>query len=241
MKTKLFFLIILFLNLISCTGEKQQDNPLDLDQIWFSEKMIDKGPQLIEGSSDSLMDTIAYYMEKEKINQLRVEYNLFVNKSGKIDRMSIEESNDPIVDSIVIASVKDWRFEAGIKSGKNINSIFPIKLDLRVTESLKPINEGEFLVSTEVMPEVIGGFYSIQSKIIYPEVAKRAGIEGRVYVLAFIDENGNVANAKIIKGIGGGCDEAALNAVKTVKFIPGKKDGKPVKVQVSIPIAFKLQ
>ncbi|MCJ7553300.1 MAG: hypothetical protein MUO34_05385, partial [Ignavibacteriaceae bacterium] len=66
MKTKLFFLIILFLNLISCTGEKHQDNPLDLDHIWFSGKMIDKGPQLIDGSSDSLMDTIAYYMEKEK-------------------------------------------------------------------------------------------------------------------------------------------------------------------------------
>ncbi|MCJ7554169.1 MAG: energy transducer TonB [Ignavibacteriaceae bacterium] len=203
--------------------------------------MIDKGPQLIDGSSDSLMDTIAYYMEKEKINQLRVEYNLFVNKSGKIDRMSIEESNDPIVDSIVIASVKDWRFEAGIKSGKNVNSIFPIKLHARVTDSLKPINENDYFVAVENMPEVIGGLYSIQSKIKYPEIAKRAGIEGNVYVQAFIDENGNVANAKIIKGIGSGCDEAALDAVKQTKFKPGRQKGKPVKVQVSIPIAFKLQ
>jgi TonB family protein len=241
MKTKLILLIVLFLNLISCTGEKKQDNPLDSDHIWFSGKMIDKGPQLINGSSDSLLDTIAYYMEKEKINQLRVEYSLFVNKNGKIDRMSIEESTDPIVDSIVIASVKDWRFEAGIKSGKNVNSIYPIKLHLRVNESLKPINEGEFIVSAEVMPEVIGGLYSIQSKIIYPEIAKRAGIEGKVYVQAFIDENGNVANAKIIKGIGAGCDEAALDAVKQTKFKPGRQKDKPVKVQVSIPIVFKLQ
>ena len=91
------------------------------------------------------------------------------------------------------------------------------------------------------MPEVIGGLYSIQSKIKYPEIAKRAGIEGKVYVLAFIDENGNVANAKIIKGIGAGCDEAALDAVKQTKFKPGRQKGKPVKVQVSIPIVFKLQ
>ncbi len=241
MKTKLFFLIILVMNLISCTGEKHQDSPLDLDHVWFSGKMIDKGPQLIEGSSDSLMDTISYYMEKEKINQLRVEYNLFVNKSGNIDRMSIEESNNPVVDSIVIASIKDWRFEAGIKSGKNVNSIYPIKLHLRVNESLKPINENDYFVAVEEMPEPIGGIIAIQSKIKYPEIAKRAGIEGKVYVQAFIDENGNVENAKIIKGIGAGCDEAALEAVKQTKFTPGRQKGKPVKVQVSIPISFKLQ
>jgi TonB family protein len=240
MKTKLFLLIVLFLNLVNCTGEKQPDKPLDLDNVWFSGKMINKGPQLIKGSSDNLMDTIAYYMGKEKINQLRVEYNLFVNKSGKIERMSIEESTDPTVDSIVIASIKDWRFKAGIKSEKNVNSIFPIKLYLRVNESLKTINEGEFLVSAEAMPEVIGGLHSIQTKIKYPEIAKRAGIEGKVYVLTFIDENGNVLNAKIIKGIGGGCDEAALDAVYQTKFNPGKQDGKPVKVQVTIPIMFKL-
>ena len=91
------------------------------------------------------------------------------------------------------------------------------------------------------MPEPIGGIKSIQEKIHYPEIAKRAGIEGKVYVLAFIDENGDVKNVKIIKGIGAGCDEAALDAVKQTKFIPGGQRGKAVKVRVSIPISFKLQ
>ena len=48
-------------------------------------------------------------------------------------------------------------------------------------------------------------------------------------------------NAKVIKGVGGGLDEAALDAIKQTKFTPGKQKGKPVKVQVSIPIVFKLQ
>jgi protein TonB len=91
------------------------------------------------------------------------------------------------------------------------------------------------------MPMPVGGMTEISKKIIYPQIAKRAGIEGKVYVLAFIDENGNVANARVIKGIDGGCDEAALDAVKQTKFNPGKQDGKPVKVQVTIPIVFKLQ
>ncbi|MCK7524737.1 MAG: energy transducer TonB [Ignavibacteriales bacterium] len=60
------------------------------------------------------------------------------------------------------------------------------------------------------MPEPIGGIKAIQEKIVYPEIAKRAGVEGKVYVLAFVDESGTVTDAKIIKGIGAGCDEAAL-------------------------------
>ena len=52
------------------------------------------------------------------------------------------------------------------------------------------------------MPEPIGGMFAIQEKIKYPEIAKRAGIEGKVIIQAFIDENGNVVQAKVIKGIG---------------------------------------
>ena len=54
-------------------------------------------------------------------------------------------------------------------------------------------------------------------------------------------ETGTVTKANVIKGIGAGCDEAALNAVLKTKFKPGKQRGKPVKVQVSIPVVFKLQ
>jgi len=98
-----------------------------------------------------------------------------------------------------------------------------------------------YFVAVEEMPEPIGGIKAIQEKIIYPEIAKRAGVEGKVYVLAFVDENGTVTKAQIIKGIGAGCDEAALDAVRQTKFKPGKQRGVPVKVQVSIPIIFKLQ
>lgn len=98
-----------------------------------------------------------------------------------------------------------------------------------------------FFVAVEEMPEPIGGIQAIQEKITYPEIAKRAGVEGKVYVLAFVDENGDVKKAQIIKGIGAGCDEAALDAVLKTKFKPGRQRGKPVNVQVSIPVVFKLQ
>ena len=93
----------------------------------------------------------------------------------------------------------------------------------------------------EQMPSPIGGIKAIQEKIRYPEIAKRAGIEGRVFVKAFINSTGTVSKTEIIRGIGGGCDEMAMHAVKNTKFTPGRQKGKPVNVQVTVPILFKLQ
>ncbi len=102
-------------------------------------------------------------------------------------------------------------------------------------------NEGFIFIPVEEMPEPIGGIGAIQRKIVYPEIARRAGVQGKVFVNAYVDEVGNVVKVELIKGIGAGCDEAAMNAVLTTKFKPGKQRGKPVKVRVTVPIRFKLQ
>jgi periplasmic protein TonB len=104
----------------------------------------------------------------------------------------------------------------------------------------KKEEEPQYFVAVEQMPEPIGGIAAIQAKIVYPEIAKRAGVEGRVYINAFVDEHGNVTKAIVLKGIGAGCDEAALKAVEATKFKPGRQRGKAVKVQVSVPVIFKL-
>jgi TonB family protein len=99
----------------------------------------------------------------------------------------------------------------------------------------------EFFDSAEQMPMPVGGLAAIRSKIVYPEAAKRAGIEGKVVVEAKIDESGDVISVSVLKGIGSGCDEAALKAVRETKFTPGEHGGKSVKTKVAIPINFKLQ
>lgn len=101
-------------------------------------------------------------------------------------------------------------------------------------------SNNEFLTVVEEMPELIGVLASIQSKVVYPEIAKRAGIEGRVIVQLIVNEKGEVEDPKITRGIGGGCDEAALAAVREAKFTPGKQNGKAVRTQISIPIVFRL-
>ena len=91
------------------------------------------------------------------------------------------------------------------------------------------------------MPAPIGGLKSIQEKVRYTEIARRAGVEGTVIILAFVDKNGDVVNAEVLKSIGAGLDEEALNAVITTKFIPGKQRGIPVNVQMRIPVKFVLR
>ena len=101
--------------------------------------------------------------------------------------------------------------------------------------------EEDFFVVVENMPELKGGLAALQRKVKYPEMARRAGIEGRVTVQFIVNEQGRVENPRVIRGIGGGCDEAALEAVKQAKFTPGMQRGRPVRVQYSLPIVFKLQ
>ena len=101
--------------------------------------------------------------------------------------------------------------------------------------------EPEIFVIVENMPELIGGLEGLQKKINYPPFAKKAGVEGRVFVQFVVDEQGNVRDAVVLRGIGAGCDEEALRAVNEAKFKPGKQRGKPVRVKMSLPITFKLK
>ncbi len=102
-------------------------------------------------------------------------------------------------------------------------------------------DEPEIFVIVEQMPELIGGMGSIQSKVKYPEIARKAGVEGRVFLQFVVDEQGNVRDVVVSRGIGAGCDEEAVRVVSEAKFTPGKQRGKAVPVRMSLPITFKLK
>jgi TonB family protein len=76
----------------------------------------------------------------------------------------------------------------------------------------------------------------------YPKEARQRGVEGRVFVYFIIDENGEVAESGIDKGIGFGCDERALEGFRKTKtqWTPAIKNGQKVKTRISIPFTFRL-
>jgi len=78
---------------------------------------------------------------------------------------------------------------------------------------------------------------------VYPELARKARIQGIVIVEAVIDKDGNVIKAKVLRSPGAhfGFDQAAINAVKQWKFKPGTQNGKPVDVIFTLTVIFKLE
>lgn len=107
-------------------------------------------------------------------------------------------------------------------------------------EEQDPRDTSIYFVTAEVLPEPIGGIATIQRNVVYPEIMRRAGIAGTVYVAAYIDESGNVVRTSIVKGVNEALDRAAQAAVEKTKFKPGRQRGKPIRVRLAVPIRFSL-
>ncbi len=110
-----------------------------------------------------------------------------------------------------------------------------------------PSVSAEPVIFAEEPPEFEGGMdgliAAIGRNIVYPELAKEAGVQGVVYVSFVVNEVGKVESAKVLKGIGLGCDEEVVRVLnKLPKWKkPGKNAGHAVKVRFNIPVAFKLK
>jgi len=123
-----------------------------------------------------------------------------------------------------------------------LNTLLKIALFLSVIfafSSTSYSQEESYATVAEVLPQPVGGMSAINKHINYPKTAKNAGISGKVYVLAFINESGSVDNTKIIKSLGGGCDEEVVNAVKSSKFTPGENNGVRIKTKLIMSFTFK--
>ncbi|MDY0381899.1 MAG: energy transducer TonB, partial [Candidatus Cloacimonadaceae bacterium] len=84
-------------------------------------------------------------------------------------------------------------------------------------------------------PVVIGSINPV-----YPEFAKRNGVQGTVVLEVEVLKDGSIRNIHVKRSVPGGLDEAAIEAVRKVKFQPGKSSGQPVDVLLIIPVEFKL-
>lgn len=177
-----------------------------------------------------LVDTV------RKIDTLQIASNKEIEK--KILPTAPPKLPEPIEAPLLVEAVNTEKDEENIEG--NVLEQKEISQPPR-EEIVKEEEEPSYFVAVEEMPEPLGGLKTIQDKIVYPEIAKRVGVEGKVYVRAFVDETGKVTKAELVKGIGAGCDEVAVDAVLDTQFKPGKQRGKSIKVQVTIPIVFKLR
>lgn len=114
--------------------------------------------------------------------------------------------------------------------------------EIRGTQS----EEREAFQVVDQQPEFPGGFEAMatymKKNTNYTEEAKKKKTEGVIYVGYVVEADGSISNVKVLRGNGSELEKIAVKAIKNMpNWIPGKKDGKNVPVQLTMPVKFSLQ
>ncbi len=112
-------------------------------------------------------------------------------------------------------------------------------------EEEEEVDEDVIFTVVEDQPEFPGGEAArqrfLEENLRYPQMAREAGIQGTVFVTFVVETDGSVTDVRILRGIGGGCDEEAIRVVSMMpRWEPGRQRGQPVRVQFNMPIRFRL-
>jgi TonB family protein len=139
--------------------------------------------------------------------------------------------------------------DEAIKSKQNIQSESDIMSsrnpEIDYSDPNTSVHTIELFTFAEEMPEFPGGKEALtkylNENIEYPNMAKIAGIQGKVFIKFVVEKDGSISNVKVLRGIGGGCDEEAVRVIKNMPgWKPGKIEGEPVRVVFNIPVNFGL-
>ncbi|MGB3079614.1 MAG: TonB family protein [Saprospiraceae bacterium] len=220
---------------------------------------VDEMPRF-PGSSDDMFkfiyQSIKYPREdREQGNEGLVIVQFIVEPDGSISNASVVKGISPGLNNEalrVINSMKDMpeKWIPGTYEGKAVPIVFtlPFKFVLQQKEIKQDVesSEGEVFTYVEEMPSFPDGtqamYNYICQNIKYPDKAREDEISGQVIVQFVVSKEGDIQNAKVIRGIGGGCDEEALRVVNSMpRWTPGKHLGMFVPVSFTLPIKFVLQ
>ncbi len=160
----------------------------------------------------------------------------------KDEEVKEEEPPPPTVEEIKDKEIATETKE-GQEDGVDEGLLEPEPAPAVIEEAPK---EEEPFTYVEQMPSFPDGteamYKYIYDKIKYPAIARENGISGQVIVQFVVSKEGDISKAKVVRGIGGGCNEEALRVVNGMpKWKPGKHNGRAVPVTFTLPIKFVLQ
>ena len=228
-----------------------------LISIWNSDsehksevyEIVEQRPVLIGGLS-GLQAKVKYPEIARKAHvEGRVIVQFTVDENGDVRDAQVLRGAGAELDEEAIRAISEHaEFTPGRQDGKPVAVRLSIPIVFKLNDESKALSvqsqsleQQDHYVVVEQMPELIGGLSAIQAKVRYPEIARKANVEGRVIVQLIVDENGNVRDPEILRGAGAGLDEEAIRVISEhAEFTPGRQDGKPIAVRLSIPIVFKL-
>jgi protein TonB len=158
------------------------------------------------------------------------------------------EKKEDVKKEVAKAILDQFKYNETDPSKKDIE--FPELDGEPVAEDISRLKEEVFeekiLLGADIMPEFPGGDSArvvfLQNQVVYPPMAKDAGISGKVHVGFTVRKDGSITDIKVMKRVGGGLDEEAIRAVKAMpKWNPGFHQGRPVNVSFVMPVSFSLK
>jgi TonB family protein len=155
-----------------------------------------------------------------------------IEKDGSVSRLVVV-SGKPILAKAALEAVQQWRYapmEKALTTDVDVN--------FTLAESPGPGSQvgGVYSVGNGVSPPIP----TYKPEPPYTEEAKAAKLQGIVRLLVIIGADGAVSDVKVTEGLGKGLDESAVQTVKSWKFKPAMKDGKPVPCKVMVEISFRF-
>ena len=215
---------------------------------------VDEMPQLI-GGLEGLMERVEYpELQRRAGVQGRAVVQFIVDETGAVtEPRVVSSSGNDGLDRAAVQAVQGSRFSPGRQDGEAVRVRFAVPITFRLPDGetgqrddtprrrLEPQrgDDGVWNVA-EDQPVLIGGLAGLQGRIVYPQSARDAGIEGRVVVQFIVNEEGQVEDARAVQSPNDALSEAALEAIRGSAFEPGRVDGEPVKVRFAVPVTFRL-
>lgn len=190
------------------------------------------------GGWKSFYRSIAGIMRTDSV-QKTLQKSIFhlkfsVEVDGSTRFISLNPENTAGLNAL-LAKSDGFKWESASQNNKNVTQYFDLPID----------NIEEVFTVIEETAQPVGGmaafYHFIGKEMQYPKEAKKKRLEGKVFIQFVINKDGTLADIKVIKGLGMGCDEEAIRLVSiSPKWNPGTQRGKPVRQRYTLPIIFKL-
>ena len=160
--------------------------------------------------------------------------------------VSKESAMELVTENIEAVSVLSGESATKLWGSKGENGVIVITTKTKTdAEGTKGDDDEKTFEIVEKMPEFPGGDKALleflSKNIKYPVEAQKKGLQGRVVVGFVVEKDGSLSDVKTAKSVDPLLDEEAMRVVKSMpKWLPGKQNGKSVRVKFNVPILFKL-
>ena len=267
MKRGYIWILTFFLPLVLCAQQSVDISPVILSAL---ESGQDVGMQDQKVKKDQPPDYVQFDQPPEVINQIQPDYpnealskhlegmvwlKLWIDEAGKVVEAKVMKTDSEVFNRAAVDAGKKWTFKPASVNGKPVAVWVSVPFRFKLETANEPESPAGKAKAREMQRKKAAYIEKVPADNVpydkppeaikqvmaqYPDYAKKAHIEGTVWVKVWIDEQGKTKKAEVLKSENELFNASAKAAVTQWEFKPATKDGKPVAVWVMIPFKFKL-